>query len=119
MYGHPAGPLGCAGAGLRIEQFTSRQGATRPGSIETLLAIELLPLADTVTPELHDRITVDCRDALRPFTAPDGSVAAPVEVHLVVARTTVRPEHAASGQHAYSHPGSSDRDAPGGGGSGA
>lgn len=74
-----------ADAGLRIEQFVSRQSATRLPSIDTLLAVELLPLADAVTADVRDRITADCQEALRPFTEPGGAVAAPIEVHLVVA----------------------------------
>jgi ubiquinone/menaquinone biosynthesis C-methylase UbiE len=75
-----------AAAGLRIDQFTSRPDATRLDSVETLLAVELLPLADAVTPEVRERIVASCREAMRPFTEAGGAVAAPIEAHLIVAR---------------------------------
>ena len=55
-----------------------------------MLAVELLPLADVITNEVRERITDQCRQALLPFTEPSGAVAAPIEVHLIVAsqRTT-------------------------------
>ena len=72
-------------AGLTIDQFTTWQSATRLDSVDTLLAVELLPLADVVTNDVRERITDQCRQALLPFTEPSGAVAAPIEVHLIVA----------------------------------
>jgi len=72
-------------AGLTIDQFTTWQSATRLDSVDTLLAVELLPLADVITNDVRERITEQCQQALLPFTEPSGAVAAPIEVHLIVA----------------------------------
>lgn len=74
-----------AAAGLRVDRFATWPGATRLDSVDTLLAVELLPLVDAVTSEVRERVTADCRQAMLPFTEPSGAVAAPIEVHLVVA----------------------------------
>lgn len=74
-------------AGLRIDEFTTWQSATRLDSIDTLLDVELLPLADAVEEEVRDRIATDCRQALLPFAGPTGAIAAPIEVHLILATT--------------------------------
>ncbi|SHN47023.1 methyltransferase domain-containing protein [Cryptosporangium aurantiacum] len=71
-------------AGLRIDRFDSWIGATRVGSLDTFLAAELLPIADRVDAAVRDRIVAECRAALAPFVGPDGSVTAPIEVHLIV-----------------------------------
>jgi ubiquinone/menaquinone biosynthesis C-methylase UbiE len=73
-------------AGLRIEQFETWSGATRLDSIDTFLAVELLPIADHVDQTVRDRIVDDCRSALAGFVDPSGAIAAPIEVHLVTAR---------------------------------
>ncbi len=72
-------------AGLRIDRFTSWLGATRLDSIDTFLAVELLPLAGHVDEAVRDRIAEDCRPALAPFVDAAGAVAAPVEAQLIVA----------------------------------
>ena len=72
-------------AGLSVETFRTWIGATRLDSIDTFLAVELLPIADRVDPNVRDRIVADCRTALAPFTGPDGAVAAPIEAHLITA----------------------------------
>jgi SAM-dependent methyltransferase len=73
-------------AGLRIDRFTSRLGATRLASIDTFLAAELLPFADRWDRAVRDRAVEDCRTALAPFVDAAGTVAAPLEVHLIEAR---------------------------------
>jgi hypothetical protein len=77
-----------ASAGLAIDEFTTWCGATRLDSIDTFLAVELLPIAERVDPAVRERIVADCRTALRPFVDAGGAVAAPIEVHLVTARAT-------------------------------
>ncbi|GAA3382054.1 methyltransferase domain-containing protein [Cryptosporangium minutisporangium] len=75
-------------ASLRIDRFDTWLGATRLGSLDTFLAAELLPLADRVDRAVRDRIVEDCRTALAPFVAADGTVNAPLEVQLIVAHRT-------------------------------
>lgn len=72
-------------AGLVIEEFRTWTGATRLDSLETFLAVELLPIAGSVDMATRDRIVRDCQDALAPFLGPDGAIAAPIEVHLITA----------------------------------
>jgi SAM-dependent methyltransferase len=72
-------------AGLTVDRFDTWLGATRLGSIDAFLAVELLPLAERVDPVVRDRIGEDCRTALAPFVDGTGAVAAPIEVHLVIA----------------------------------
>lgn len=71
-------------AGLRVERFDTWLGATRLSSIDTFLAVELLPIADQVDQVTRDRIVEDCHTALARFVDPTGAIAAPIEVHLVV-----------------------------------
>ena len=72
-------------AGLRINRFETWLGATRLDSVGTFVAVELLPMLDTVDPATRGRIVEDCHAALAPFVDPAGAVAAPIEVHLVTA----------------------------------
>jgi ubiquinone/menaquinone biosynthesis C-methylase UbiE len=74
-----------AGAGLRIGHFETWTGATRLPSIDTFLDAELLPIADSIDAPTRDRIEADARTALAPYVSADGSIAAPIEVHLVTA----------------------------------
>jgi SAM-dependent methyltransferase len=75
----------CASAGLRVDRFDTWTGATRLDSIDTFLAVELLPLAGTVDRAVRDRIVADCRGTLSRFVDRTGAIAAPIEVHLVTA----------------------------------
>ncbi|MEV6299769.1 methyltransferase domain-containing protein [Actinoplanes sp. NPDC051861] len=75
-----------AAAGLRVERFETWTGATRAPSIEAFVTGELLPLG--VGPD--QRITAACRSAMAGFAGIGGSVAVPIEAHLVVA-VPVRP----------------------------
>lgn len=72
-------------AGLRVDRFESWMGATRLDSLDTFLAVELLPISDRVGEDVLQRIRQECAVALAKFVGADGSVAAPIEVHLVVA----------------------------------
>jgi ubiquinone/menaquinone biosynthesis C-methylase UbiE len=76
----------CSKAGLRVDRIESWVGATRLDSIDTFLSVELLPLADSVDPEVRERIADDCRTALAPYIDGKGGIAAPIEVQLVAAR---------------------------------
>jgi SAM-dependent methyltransferase len=75
----------CQAADLRIDTFETWLGATRLGSIDAFLDVELLPLADRIEQTVRDRIIEDCHTALAPFTDPAGAVAAPIAVHLITA----------------------------------
>ena len=75
-------------ADLRIDQFDTWTGATELDSIDTLLAVELLPIADQIDDAVRDRITRDARTALAPFVDHAGAVSAPIEVHLITAHRT-------------------------------
>jgi hypothetical protein len=46
---------------------------------------ELLPIADAMDAGTRSRIEADARTALTPFIGADGSIAAPIEVHLIAA----------------------------------
>ena len=70
-------------AGLTVDRFTTWVGATRLDSIESFLAVELLPIADRVDEAVRARIVADCTDALREFVDGTGAIAAPIEVHLI------------------------------------
>jgi hypothetical protein len=48
--------------------------------------VESTPLGERITAEVYDRIKHDAREVLAPFTAADGTLAAPFAVHAVVAR---------------------------------
>jgi hypothetical protein len=74
-----------AGAGLRIDRFETWTGATRLASVDTFLDAELLPIADAMDAGTRARIEADARTALTPFIGADGSIAAPIEVHLIAA----------------------------------
>ncbi|MEV4533680.1 methyltransferase domain-containing protein [Asanoa sp. NPDC049518] len=74
-----------ARAGLLVDRLETWTGATRLDSLDTFLAVELLPFG-ALDPEVHDRVIADCRTALARFVDADGAVAAPLEVQLVTAR---------------------------------
>ncbi|MET0419815.1 MAG: methyltransferase domain-containing protein, partial [Actinoplanes sp.] len=64
-----------ASAQLRIEGWETWQSATRLGSLDEFLAVELLPLADRVPEQVRERIVADCREALSEFRTAGGGVA--------------------------------------------
>jgi SAM-dependent methyltransferase len=61
-------------AGLRVEVFDTWLGATRLDSVDTFLAVELLPLADRLDQGIRDRIVEDCQTALAPFVDAAGAI---------------------------------------------
>jgi SAM-dependent methyltransferase len=71
-------------AGLRIDRFDTWLGATRLDDIDTFLDAELLPIADQIDATVRERIAAEYQTA--GFTNPDGSITAPIEVHLIIAR---------------------------------
>jgi SAM-dependent methyltransferase len=73
-------------AGLRVDRFDTWIGATRLDSIDTFLAVELLPIADKVAQAVREKIVADCRTTLDRFVNRTGAIAAPIEVHTVTAR---------------------------------
>jgi ubiquinone/menaquinone biosynthesis C-methylase UbiE len=73
-------------AGLTVDRFTTWTGATRLDSVESFLAVELLPIADRVDESVRARIVRDCADALSEFVDGTGAIAAPIEVHLIAGR---------------------------------
>ncbi|MET0417175.1 MAG: methyltransferase domain-containing protein [Actinoplanes sp.] len=75
-----------ASARLRIEGWETWGSATRLGSLDEFLAVELLPLADRVPGPVRERIVADCRAAMAEFRTAGGGVAAPLEVHAITAR---------------------------------
>jgi hypothetical protein len=62
------------------------------GSVDEFVAaeVESTPLVARISDEVYRRIREGARDALRPFTTPAGGVAAPLEAHIVSARTRAR-----------------------------
>jgi hypothetical protein len=77
-----------AAAGLRIERFETWTGGTRLPDVTTFLDAELLPLGDEPA---RPAIEAEARTALARYVDAGGAIAAPIEVHLIVAR------HAAPG----------------------
>jgi SAM-dependent methyltransferase len=77
----------CAEAGLTIDSFETWMSATRLPDLETFLDAELLPLGDEPS---RPAIEAGARTALAPFLAADGSIAAPIEVHLITAAPAQR-----------------------------
>jgi ubiquinone/menaquinone biosynthesis C-methylase UbiE len=75
-------------AGLEVVDVRSHLGTAAFGSPEELAETEVKgsPLAERVSDEVVDRIREGAREVLRPFTAADGSLAAPLRGLLVAAR---------------------------------
>jgi ubiquinone/menaquinone biosynthesis C-methylase UbiE len=74
-----------AAAGLRTDRFETWTSATRLASVDAFLDAELLPIADAMDAGTRHRIEADARAALAPFIGAGGSIAAPIEVHLIAA----------------------------------
>ncbi|MGY1822132.1 methyltransferase domain-containing protein [Geodermatophilus sp. SYSU D00079] len=77
------------GAGLTVTATRTHLGTAAFDSADALTTTEVegSPLAQRITPEVHDRIRTGAREVLAPFTAPDGTLAAPLRCHLVAACT--------------------------------
>jgi 2-polyprenyl-3-methyl-5-hydroxy-6-metoxy-1,4-benzoquinol methylase len=63
----------------------ARTAAGITGPSVTGVDAELLPIADAMDAGTRSRIEADARTALTPFIGADGSIAAPIEVHLIAA----------------------------------
>lgn len=77
-----------ADAGLELVELRSEQGAARFPSLERFVAaeVEATPLLERIDADTYARIRDDAGSALAEYVAQDGSVAVPIEAHLVLAR---------------------------------
>jgi ubiquinone/menaquinone biosynthesis C-methylase UbiE len=77
-----------AAAGLTVADVRSHLGTAAFGSPEELAETEVKgsPLAERISAEVFDRIRAGAREVLRPFTGPDGALAAPLRGWLVAGR---------------------------------
>ena len=75
-------------AGLVVAATRTELGTAAFDSPEDLAATEIQgsPLVERISDEIYHRIREGAREALRPFSRPDGSLAAPLRAHLVVGR---------------------------------
>jgi SAM-dependent methyltransferase len=77
-----------ASAGLRVTAADRVEGTYSAPSVDAAVTteIESTPLRERIGDDVYDRIRAGARTAWRPYTAPDGSLHAPFECNLVVAR---------------------------------
>lgn len=77
-----------ANAGLDVITATSVVGESQFGSIDDMVSIEIdsTPLGERLDAAAREQILVECRDAIAPWRAPDGSLRFPFECTMVVAR---------------------------------
>jgi len=77
-----------AGTGLRVTQATETVGQMGFGSTDELVTVEIdsTPLGERLDPMGRERILADCRSALAPWQAEDGSVSFDFVSNVVVAR---------------------------------
>jgi SAM-dependent methyltransferase len=77
-----------SGAGLQVATSGSHVGTYRAPSIDAFVTteVESTPLRQRISDAVYQRIRGEAHDVLGPFTAPDGSVEAPFECNVVVAR---------------------------------
>jgi len=75
-------------AGLRVTTTGGHAGMARFPSVDALVAteVESTPLRERITDDVYERIRLGAHEVLAPFTTGDGSLAAPFECHVVVAR---------------------------------
>jgi SAM-dependent methyltransferase len=75
-------------AGLHVTATGTHRGTARFPSVDVLVAteVESTPLGERISPEVYGRINDGARQVLTPFTAADGTIAAPFEVHVIAAR---------------------------------
>jgi SAM-dependent methyltransferase len=74
-------------AGLRVTNTYAHTGTVRFPSVDAAMAteVESTPLRERITDDVYDRIRRDAHEVLAPFTAADGTLAAPFECHVVTA----------------------------------
>ena len=77
-------------ANLHIVTTVTREGTARFGSIDQMITteVESTPLVRRLTPQAHQHIRADAREALRPFETPDGHARPPLVGHIVAGRRT-------------------------------
>jgi SAM-dependent methyltransferase len=80
-----AGLLGAAGPNVTEQRRVD--GIYRAPSVDAFVTteVESTPLVERMSAETYQQIREEARTVLAPFTADDGSVAAPFEANLVVA----------------------------------
>ncbi|MDH3226717.1 MAG: methyltransferase domain-containing protein [Thermoleophilia bacterium] len=78
-------------AGLRVTSATTQLGTYRAPSVDAFVTteVESTPLVDRISDHVYGRIRQDAREALRPFTTPDGAVVAPFECNIVTAQRPI------------------------------
>jgi SAM-dependent methyltransferase len=76
-----------AAAGPTVTAQRTVDGTYRAPSVDAFVTteVESTPLVERLSAETYQHIRDEARTVLAPFTAPDGSVAAPFESNLVVA----------------------------------
>ena len=79
-------------AGLEVLDVRTHTGTARFGSADELAVTEVegSPLAERISEQDYAAIRTGAREVLAPFTTADGSLAAPLVGHLLVARA-IRP----------------------------
>jgi SAM-dependent methyltransferase len=80
-------------AGLHVTVTATHCGTARFPSSDAFVTteVESTPLGERISAEAYHRIKQGAREVFAPFTAADGSLAAPFVVHVVGAVRTVRP----------------------------
>lgn len=80
-------------AGLRVTGTQTHSGTARFGSVDAFVTteVESTPLRERISAGVYHRIKQGAREVLAPFTAAEGTLAAPFVVHVAVAARTVRP----------------------------
>jgi hypothetical protein len=75
-------------AGLRVTGTGTHRGTARFGSVDAFVTteVESTPLRERISAAVYHRIKQGAREVLAPFTAADGTLAAPFQVHVVRAR---------------------------------
>jgi hypothetical protein len=79
-------------AELEVIDARTYLGTARFGSPEELAVTEVegSPLVERITEDEYSRIRSGARQALAPWTAPDGTLDAPLRGHVVAGRTRAR-----------------------------
>jgi hypothetical protein len=79
-------------AGLRVTGTGTHGGTTRFGSVDAFVTteVESTPLRERISAGVYHRIKQGAREVLAPFTAADGTLAAPFQVHVMRARPGLR-----------------------------
>ncbi len=75
-------------AGLRVTGTETHSGTARFGSVDAFVTteVESTPLRERISAGVYRQIKQGAREVLAPFTAADGTLAAPFQVHVVRAR---------------------------------